>query len=86
MSRIKDILAQMKRNPNDVRFRDLCKVCDHYFGKARQGGSNHRVYKTPWQGDPRVNIQSKKGQARAYQVRQVLKAIERLELEDAIEK
>ena len=76
----------MKRKPKDVRFRDLCKVCDHYFGKARQGGSSHRVYRTPWQGDPRVNIQSKKGKARAYQVRQVLKAIERLELEHAIEK
>jgi len=86
MSRIKDVLAQMKRNPKDVRFSDLCKVCDHYFGKARQGGSSHRVYRTPWQGDPRVNIQSKKGKARAYQVRQVLKAIERLELEHAIEK
>jgi hypothetical protein len=86
MSRIKDILAQMKRNPRDVRFSDLRKVCDHYFGKARQGGSSHRVYRTPWQGDPRVNIQSKKGKARAYQVRQVLKAIERLELEHAIEK
>jgi hypothetical protein len=86
MSRIEEILAQMKRNPKDVRFRDLCKVCDHYFGKARQGGSSHRVYRTPWQGDPRVNIQNKKGKARAYQVRQVLKAIERLELEHAIEK
>jgi hypothetical protein len=86
MSRIEDILAQMKRNPKDVRFSDLCKVCDHYFGKARQGGTSHRVYRTPWQGDPRVNIQSKKGKARAYQVRQVLKAIERLELEHAIEK
>jgi hypothetical protein len=86
MNRIEDILAQMKRNPKDVRFSDLCKVCDHYFGKARQSGSSHRVYRTPWQGDPRVNIQSKKGKARAYQVRQVLKAIERLELEHAIEK
>jgi hypothetical protein len=86
MSKIKDVLAQMKRNPKDVRFSDLCKVCDHYFGKARQGGSSHRVYRTPWQGDPRVNIQSKKGKGRAYQVRQVLKAIERLELEHAIEK
>jgi len=86
MSGIEDILAQMKRNPKDVRFRDVCKVCDYYFGKARQGGSSHRVYKTPWQGDPRVNIQSKKGKARAYQVRQVLEAIERLELEHAIEK
>jgi hypothetical protein len=86
MGKIKDALAQMKRNPKDVRFSDLCKVCDHYFGKARQGWSSHRVYRTPWQGDPRVNIQSKKGKARAYQVRQVLKAIERLELEHAIEK
>lgn len=86
MSRIKDVLAQMTRNPKDLRFSDLCKICDHYFGKARQGGSSHRVYRTPWQGDPRVNIQSKKGKARAYQERQVLKAIERLELEHAIEK
>ena len=86
MSRIEDILAQMKRNPKDVRFRDLCKVCDHYFGEARPGGSSHRVYKTPWQGDPRVNIQSKRGKARAYQVRQVLRAVERLELEHVIEK
>jgi len=44
-------------------------------------GTSRRVYKTPGQGDPRVNIQSKKGKARAYQVRQVLKAIERYELE-----
>jgi len=81
MSSIEDILAQMKRKVKDVRFDDLCKVCDHYFGKHRQGGTSHRVYKTPWQGDPRVNIQNKKGKARAYQVRQMLKAIERLELE-----
>lgn len=50
-----------------------------YFGKARQKGTSHRIYKTPWQGDPRVNIQDNKGMANAYQVRQVLKAIERLE-------
>ncbi len=57
---------------------DLCRVCEHYFGKARQRGSSHRVYKTPCRGDPRVNIQNTKGTAKAYQVRQVLKAIERL--------
>jgi len=85
VSSIEEILAQMKRNPKDIRFRDLCKVCDYYFAKPRQGGTSHRVYKTPWQGDPRVNIQSKKGKARAYQVRQVLRAIERMELEHAVE-
>lgn len=56
-------------------------MCDFYFGEARQSGSSHRVYKTPWQGDPRVNIQNDHGKAKAYQVKQVLKAISRLEQE-----
>lgn len=79
MARVQEIVMQMKRNPTGIRFSDLCQVCDHYFGEPRQSSGSHRVYKTPWQGDPRVNIQSRKGSAKAYQVKQVLKAIERLE-------
>ena len=79
MASITEILALMKRSPKGVSFKDLCKVCDHYFGEPRQHGTSHRVYRTPWQGDPRVNIQDAKGKAKPYQVRQVLKAIQRLE-------
>ncbi len=68
----------MKRNPRNVRFGDLRTVCTRYFGEPRQSGS-HLVYQTPWQGDPIVNIQVRRGMAKAYQVRQVLKAIEKLE-------
>ena len=82
MAGIEEILAQMRRNPKGIRFNDLSKVCDHFFGQPRQSGSSHKVYKTPWQGDPRVNIQSSKGKAKPYQVRQVLQAIDRLEAED----
>lgn len=82
MASIQDILATMRTNPKGVRFNDLCKVCDAYFGEPRQSGSSHKVYKTPWQGDPRVNIQNAKGKAKPYQVRQVLTAIERLEIEN----
>ncbi len=78
MASIKDILSEMHQNPKGVKFNDLCKVCDHYFGEARQSGSSHRIYKTPWVGDPRINIQNDKGMAKAYQVKQVIKAIERL--------
>jgi hypothetical protein len=78
---VEEVVAAMKRNPKGVRFADLCKVCDHYFGRPRQQGTSHRIYRTPWQGDPRVNIQSAKGKAKAYQVKQVLRAIERLEYE-----
>lgn len=82
MASIEDVLAKMRANPESVRFNELCKVCDTYFGKARQSGSSHRVYKTPWQGDPRVNIQNAKGKVKPYQVRQVLAAIERLEVKN----
>ncbi len=71
----------MRRNPKGIRFRELCRICDFYFGEPRQKATSHRIYKTPWQGDPRVNLQDDKGMAKAYQVRQVLKAIERLEME-----
>ena len=80
MASIEKLLKQIKAHPSGVQFSDLCKICKHYFGKPRQSGSSHRIYKTPWQGDPRVNIQNSKGKAKAYQVKQVLKAIERLEV------
>ncbi|TET74743.1 MAG: toxin HicA [Candidatus Aminicenantes bacterium] len=84
MNAIKNILLRMSRNPKNVRFKDLCKVCDYYFGPPCQKRSSHRIYRTPWSGDPRINIQNHKGKAKAYQVRQVLKAIERLESENGI--
>ena len=82
MASIDEIVAKMKQNPKGIRFNELSKVCDHYFGKPRSRGTSHRVYRMPWEGDPRVNIQNAKGKAKPYQVRQVLWAIERLENED----
>ncbi len=80
MAKIDDILAQMKRSPKDVRFTDLCKICENSFGEPRKSASSHRIYKIPWQGDPRINIQNCKGKAKAYQVKQVLLALEKLEV------
>ena len=73
------IIEQMRNEPSNVRFNDLKKVCEEHFGKARQSGTSHAIFKTPWLGDPRVNIQNDKGKAKAYQVRQVLAAIDKLE-------
>lgn len=73
------IVAAMRKNPRNVRYDDLLKVCEHYFGPARRSGGSHAVFKTPWLGDPRVNIQNSDGQAKPYQVRQVLAAIDKKE-------
>jgi len=69
--------------PKGIRFKGLCRVCERYFGVPRQRGTSHRIYRMPWQGDPRVNIQNDKGMAKAYQVKQVLKAIEWLQNESS---
>lgn len=79
MASIAQIVERMRSNPKAVRYADLCKVCDRYFGAARQSGSSHRIYKTPWIGDPRVNIQNAGGHAKSYQVKQVLLAITKVE-------
>ena len=79
MASIDDILQKMRRNPKGIRFDEICRVCEHFFGKPRKSRTSHRVYKTPWAGDPRVNIQNSRGKAKAYQVRQVLLAVDRLE-------
>jgi hypothetical protein len=73
------LLAAIRKNPQNVRYDDLHKVCEHYFGPPRRNGGSHAVFKTPWPGDPRVNIQNSNGQAKPYQVRQVLAAIDKKE-------
>ncbi|TAN02708.1 MAG: toxin HicA [Rhodanobacteraceae bacterium] len=82
MDRIARLVQRMRDPPRNVGFADLARVCDHCFGRPRQRGTSHRVYRTPWAGDPRVNVQrGAAGMAKAYQVRQVLTAIDRLERE-----
>ena len=72
----------MWNNPKNVCYVDLKKECEFYFGPARSSGGSHAVFKTPWLGDPRVNIQNDGSMAKAYQVKQVLAAIQRWENEN----
>ena len=81
MDSIRDVIKQLERSPHNIGFVEVCSICDYYFGKPRQESTSHRVYKMPWIGDPRVNIQEKNGKGKAYQVRQVIKALKRLEME-----
>lgn len=78
MSKLDKMIVAMRNNPKGVRYDDLYTVCLRFFGQPRQQSGSHAVFRTPWQGDPRVNIQNSDGMAKAYQVRQVLQAIDRL--------
>jgi hypothetical protein len=82
LSKNKKTLRLMRESPKNVRFGDLSRVCESYFGAPRQTGGSHKIYRTPWAGDPRINIQEgSNGMAKIYQIRQVLAAIERISKE-----
>ncbi|MFA7324134.1 MAG: hypothetical protein WC005_07240 [Candidatus Nanopelagicales bacterium] len=85
MSSMAKLVAGMRNNPRNIRYSDLLKVCEHYFGQPRSSATSHAVFKTPWPGDPRVNIQNDHGKAKEYQVRQVLAAIAKKEENDGDE-
>jgi len=76
----KDALSSL----TNVKFSDLLAICTEKFGKPRIRGSHH-IFKTPWQGDPRINIQKDGNMAKAYQVRIVQKALAKLALPGQLE-
>ncbi|WP_273791602.1 MULTISPECIES: toxin HicA [unclassified Bartonella] len=81
-NKVEKIISLMQASPRNIKFSDLLAVCVHFFGEPRNSGTSHFVFKTPWLGDPRVNIQKDSGnKAKAYQVKQVLQAIERIKHE-----
>ena len=68
-------------DPQNTRFDVLLGICERNFGKPRVSGSHH-IFKTPWVGDPRLNLQRDGSMAKPYQVRQVIAALMRLEKEN----
>ena len=72
-------IDSLRSNPKGVRFSELVRICTFFFGEPRHQRTSHVVYRMPWRGDPRINLQSKRGMAKPYQVRQVINALERLQ-------
>lgn len=78
MDSIEEIIAELEQNIEDTKFSRLVNVCTRFFGPPRISGSHH-IFKTPWKGDPRINLQSSGNKAKQYQVRQVIKALRKLQ-------
>lgn len=74
---ILETIAKLEKEKANTRFSQLLKICEEFFGRPRVKGSHH-IFKTPWVGDPRLNIQSDKGKAKPYQVGQVIDALTKL--------
>jgi len=79
MTKKKDIYQRLKNNPKNVRFEELCKAAEIFGFKFRGGKGSHRVYVR--EGIKEIlNFQNVKGKAKPYQVRQLLKVIDKYNL------
>ena len=74
------LLQKVLNNPRNVRFNELITLVEAFgFRLARVKGSHH-IFVHP-QLQELVNLQDVSGQAKPYQVRQVLKLVEQHSLE-----
>ena len=75
---IDEAIKELIGNETNTRFSRLLTICKQFFGEPRVKGS-HYIFKTPWQGDPRINLQeADSGKAKPYQVSQVVEALQKL--------
>lgn len=74
---IEDALGALKSETN-IKFGALLKICEYFFEGPRITGSHH-IFKMPWQGHPRINLQKDGSKAKVYQVRQVREALIKLQ-------
>lgn len=65
----------LELDSKNVMFSRLINICVGVFGPFRVSGS-HYIFKMPWPGDPRINLQRGQGGfAKPYQVKQVRAAL-----------
>ena len=69
------IEALLESEPQSVTFAELKKLCESFFGAARQQGSSHLIFRTGLRDPAIVNIQARGRMAKPYQCRQVAAAI-----------
>ncbi|MBA2493834.1 MAG: type II toxin-antitoxin system HicA family toxin [Acidobacteria bacterium] len=85
MSKCEKLLAKAKGSTNNFRFADLCKLAECYGWDLKNQEGSHRIYKNAELDVThgcRQTFQNENGKAKPYQVKQLLSAIEHLEVKN----
>ncbi|HDR74086.1 MAG TPA: type II toxin-antitoxin system HicA family toxin [Methanoculleus sp.] len=75
----RELFQELKADPKHVRFDHLCRAAEAFGFRFRGGKGSHQVFVR--EGIPDLlNFQNVKGWAKPYQVKQLLKVIEKYNL------
>lgn len=75
MADCEDLLARARNNPKGLRFDQICTLAECYGWEFARTRGSHHIYKRAGTIQP-MNFQNDKGKAVAYQVKQLLAAID----------
>jgi hypothetical protein len=77
----RELLEELKANPKKIRFTRVCQIVEAFGFQTRKGTGSHRVYYRDGVREI-LNFQDESGRAKAYQVRQFIKVIEKYNLQE----
>lgn len=77
MARCEKLEQQARRNPKGLRFTEACSLAECYGFVLRRVAGSHRIYTHPTEERPLPLQPDSNGMAKAYQVKQLLEAIDR---------
>lgn len=80
MGRKEKLLQKARNSPKSLKYKDLCKLAEYFGYEFRNQEGSHETYKHP-KTKSMMNFQpTKNGEAKPFQVKQLLAEIERFNL------
>ena len=73
------LLEDLKNNPKNIRFEKLCRIAEAFGFQFKGGKGSHRIYLRK-DINEMLNFQNVSGKAKPYQVRQLIKIIDKYNL------
>ncbi len=80
MSQRSKLVEHIKRNPQDVRFDDACKIAEWLGFSAKAPSGSHWAFARPGEWTL-LNFQDRNGKIPTYQAKQLIAMIEKYEEE-----
>jgi len=76
MAVLAELLDELNSNIKNIRFARLCNILNEFGFEFKGGKGSHRIFARSGI-EEMINVQDVKGKAKPYQVRQIIKIIER---------
>jgi hypothetical protein len=76
LGKLEKLINKAKNSPQNLAFEEFCWLCERFGMAERRHAGSHRVYKRMQEPIFALSIQSDKGRAKPYQVKQFLDLLE----------